>query len=257
VKYLLLKGPYKDRIKRFIALDGSVHTKVGTTSVGSRRYRLAFSGPGGHSYRAFGSVNPMYAMGNFLTEFATTKVPEQTTYGVGVLGGGTSVNSIPVDAWVEIDMRSVSPDELSKLENRMKMIAAEAAEAENKARSTRNGKIEFKLTLVGDRPAGSVSHPLLGSNLPPGARATVTENTELAAYAWESLKAHGVKPELDAGSTDANVAMNLGIPSISIGPGLGDRNHSLDEWLDVGKDVSMRQLGIVLTTVLATAGMRH
>jgi tripeptide aminopeptidase len=260
VKHLLHKGAFKDRIKSFIAVESGSGGggRITTTSLGSKRYRLTFTGPGGHSYRAFGSVNPMYALGNFLVEFATIKVPPLTTYGVGVIGGGTSVNSIPVNAWVEIDMRSASIEEVANLEKRMREIATAAAEAENKARSTKNGRVAMNLELIGDRPAGSVVHPLLGARLPANAKipATVTKNTELAVYAWEAVAAHGLKPELDTSSTDANVPMSLGIPAISLSSGVSDRTHSLDEWLDVSKDVSMRQLGIVFATVLATAGMR-
>ena len=258
VKHLFLKGRYRDKIKTFIALDGANPARVVTTALGSRRYRLTFSGPGGHSYRAFGSVNPMYAMGHFLVEFAKIQVPALTTYGVGVLGGGTSVNSIPLQAWVEIDIRSAAPAEIVKIEQRMKEIATAAAEAENKARSTKNGKTEAKLELIGDRPAGSITHPLLGSRQPGAAAipATVTMNTELVAYAWQAIIAHGLQPEVDTASTDANLPMSLGIPAITLAAGVADRAHSLDEWLDVEQEGSMRQLGIALTTVLATAGMR-
>jgi tripeptide aminopeptidase len=198
----------------------------------------------------------MYAMGQFLVEFAATKVPERTSYSVGVAGGGTSVNAIPEKAWIEIDMRSASPVEVDKLENRMKSIAAAATEAENKARSTRNGRIDAKFELLGDRPAGSVSYLPLASHQPAGLRATVTENTQLVGYAWEAMTAHGLKPELEALSTDANVPISLGIPAITISPGAGERNHSLDEVLNVSKEASIRQFGTVLTTLLATAGMR-
>src|SRR5262249_16331327 len=141
MKYLFLKGRYKDRIKTFIGLDGINPAQITTTSVGSRRYRLTFTGPGGHSYSAFGLVNPMYAAGQFMAEFAKAQVPELTTYNVGVIGGGTSVNSIPVEAWMEIDMRSVAPAELTKVEARMQELALAAVEAENRARSTKNGSI--------------------------------------------------------------------------------------------------------------------
>ena len=258
VKYLFLKGPYKDRIKTFIALDGVNPSQITTTSVGSRRYRLIFTGPGGHSYSAFGLVNPMYAAGQFMVDFAQTQVPQLTTYNVGVIGGGTSVNSIPLEAWTEVDMRSVVPDELAKLESRMKELALAAAETENRARSTKNGRIEVNMQLVGDRPAGSTAHPLLGTRLAAGARSpeSATKNTALVEFAWAAVSAHGLKPELNASSTDSNIAMSLGLPAITIASGSGDRMHSLDEWLEVDKETSMRQLGIAMTTVLAAAGMR-
>jgi len=257
MKHLFLKGPYKDKIKTFVGLDGGMPARVTTTSLGSRRYRLMFTGPGGHSYGAFGTVNPMYAMGQFLVEFGAIKVPAQTSYSASVAGGGTSVNAIPGESWMEIDMRSASPVELTRLENRMKEIATAAAAVENKARSTKNGSIGVKFELVGDRPAGSMALPS-GLQQPGAAEVpvTVTKDTPLVFFASEAVKAHGLKPEFLAGSTDANVAMSLGIPAITISPGAGDRAHALDEWADAGKELSMRQLGIVMTTVLATSGIR-
>jgi tripeptide aminopeptidase len=158
MKYLFLKSPYKDRIKTFIAMDGLTPQKIMTTALGSKRYRLSFTGPGGHSYHAFGLVNPMYAVGQFLVDFAKTEVPDLTTYNVGVIGGGTSVNSIPAEGSMEVDIRSVSPAEVAKIEARMQDLAEAAVEAENHARSTKSGKIELKVDLIGDRPPGSTSH---------------------------------------------------------------------------------------------------
>jgi acetylornithine deacetylase/succinyl-diaminopimelate desuccinylase-like protein len=159
---------------------------------------------------------------------------------------------------MEIDMRSASPIELARLENRMKEIASAAAEAENRARSTTNGKIELKLELLGDRPAGSMA-------IPPGFRrsdqaevpVTVTQESPLVLVASEVVKAHGLEPQFGVGSTDANVPMSIGIPAITLSPGVGGRAHSLDEWSDSNREMSLRQLGIVLTTILAIAGARN
>jgi tripeptide aminopeptidase len=258
-KHLFLMGPYKGKIGAFIALDGIHAERLVTTAVGSRRYRLTFAGPGGHSYLAFGTVNPMYAMGAFLTQFGTMKVPPLTTYSVGVTGGGTSVNAIPVSAWLEIDMRSTELSELNKMESQMREFASAAVAAENKARSAKNGEITIKIDLIGDRPAGAATHPLLGTKLPAAAAASanLARNSQLAEFAWEAIAATGLKPEADASSTDANVAMSLGIPAITISAGVGDRIHSLDEWLDADKEVSVRQMDIVMATILAAAGMRR
>jgi tripeptide aminopeptidase len=259
MKYLFLKSRYKDRIKTFIAIDGLSPHKIMTTALGSRRYRLSFTGPGGHSYRAFGLVNPMYAMGQFLVDFAKTEAPALTTYNVGMIGGGTSVNSIPGEGSMEVDIRSVSPVEIAKIEARMRDLAKAAVEAENHARSTKSGKIELRVDLIGDRPAGSTSHPLLGVHRPPAATEpeNPARNTRLVEFAWQAAIAHGMKPELDTASTDANIAMSLGIPAITIASGTGDRMHALDEWIDVDKDKSLPQICVALTTILATAGLRE
>jgi hypothetical protein len=258
MKHLFLKGPWKDKIKTFIAMDGLGLSNVMTTALGSKRYKLTFTGPGGHSYRAFGLVNPMYAMGQFMVEFAKTQVPELTTYNIGVIGGGTSVNSIPSEGSMEVDIRSVSPPEVEKVSQRMETLARAAVDAENTARSTKAGKIELKVELVGDRPAGTTVNPFFGARLPGAAAApeTAARNSRLAAWAWQALIVQGVKPVLDTSSTDANIAMNLGIPAITIASGSGDRMHALDEWMDVGKDKSMKHIGMALTTVLAAAGLR-
>jgi len=255
MKHLFLKGAYKHKIKTFIDIDGGTPARVVTTALGSRRYKLTFTGPGGHSYGAFGTVNPMFAMGQFLVEFGAIKVPAQTSYSASVAGGGTSVNAIPMESWMEIDMRSASPGELTRLETRMKEIANAAAAAENKARSTKNGSIAVKLDLVGDRPAGSMPLPAGLSASASDTPVTVKDGT-LVLFAAEAVRAHGLQPEFVASSTDSNVAMSIGIPAITIAGGAGDRAHALDEWLDADKAVSMRQLGIITATVLAAAGMQ-
>ena len=110
VKFLMQKGKYKDRITEFIAIDGGQQGSITRGGVGSRRYRVTFKGPGGHSYGAFGLVNPAYAMGSAIARFSQIKVPQQpkTTFNVGVVSGGTSVNSIPAEVQMVVDMRSVS-----------------------------------------------------------------------------------------------------------------------------------------------------
>ena len=116
VKYLLTKGKYKDRIRQLIAIDGGEQGNMTNGALGSRRYRVTFKGPGGHSYGAFGLVSPSLAMGNAIQKFSRVQVPAKpkTTFNVGVVGGGTSVNSIPVDVFMDVDMRSESPEELTK-----------------------------------------------------------------------------------------------------------------------------------------------
>ena len=252
MKHLFLEGPFKDKIKTFIALDGFNPAQVTTTAMGSRRFRVTFSGPGGHSQLDFGTVNPMYAGGEFLVAFSRIPVPELTTDNVGVVAGGTSVNAIAESVSMEVDIRSVTPDVIAELERRMREIAAAAVQAENNARSTKNGAIEVEIEVIGDRPAGSIQDPLLGLRQ-PGNRA---RDRQLAQLAWEAVIAHGFEPELRTLSTDANIPMSLGVPAITIAAGVGDRAHSPDEWLDVDPEVSMRQLGMAMTTILAAAGLR-
>ena len=155
-KYLLQKGKYKDRIKQFIAVDGGDQSSITNGGVGSRRYRVTFKGPGGHSYGAFGLVNPAYAMAGAIAKFSRIAVPQKpkTTFNVGVVGGGTSVNSIPFEVHMDIDMRSESCAELKKVDEQFLAIVREAVDEENKARSTREGKISADPKMIGDRPCG-------------------------------------------------------------------------------------------------------
>ncbi len=243
MRYLFTKGPLKDKVKAFMSVEGGSANGITTGGVGSRRYRVTFSGPGGHSYGAFGLVNPMYALGQAAAEFSHTEVPEKpkTTFGIGVIGGGTSVNSIPLSVWMDIDMRSESPEELNKVEARMFKIMNDSTEAENKARSTKEGKITVDIKKIGDRPAGSID-----------------EKSPLVQEATAAVVANGFKPGYGFGSTDSNIPMSLGIPAITIGkngPNSGGRAHSLDEWLDVAKAPMLQGMDACLTVILTVAGM--
>lgn len=242
VRYLFTKGKYKDRIKYFFSMDGTDGKRVVNGGVGSKRYRVTFKGPGGHSYGAFGLVNPMAAMSQTVTELYKVEVPKtpKTTYAASVTGGGTSVNSIPDSVFMEFDMRSVSADELAKLEKRFLAIVPEAVAAENAARSTKEGPIKAELKVIGDRPAG---------NTPA--------TSELVKIAQAAVTANGLTPELNSSSTDANMPMSLGIPGITIGSGgSGGRAHSLDEWIDVEKGASLKGMLPGLTMLMAAADLR-
>ncbi len=130
--------------------------RIATGGVGSKRYRVTFNGPGGHSYGAFGLVNPMYAMADAIARLGRVKVPARpkTTYSASVTGGGTSINSIPNSVWTEFDLRSEAPEELDRLERAFLELVRDAVAAENAARSTRNGVVTADLVKIGDRPAG-------------------------------------------------------------------------------------------------------
>jgi len=241
MRYLFGKGKYKDRIKAFFSMDGTDASRVTFGAVGSRRYRVAFHGPGGHSYGAFGIVNPMAAMGRAIDQLYLTKVPAQprTTYAASVVGGGVSVNSIPADVWLEVDMRSESKDELAKLDAHFMAILKEAAEHENASRDTRFGKVTVTPKLIGERPTGATSEDAL-----------IVRTTAAA------VRAAGYTPSLGASSTDANIPISLGIPAVTIGSGgAGGRAHSLDEWIEVAKPESVKGMTVGLAAVLAMAGV--
>jgi tripeptide aminopeptidase len=240
-KYLLQKGKYKDRIKSFISIDGGTQSAIVTGGLGSRRYRVTFKGPGGHSYGAFGLVSPAFAMGNAMTKFSHLQVPAapRTTFNVGVVGGGTSVNSIPVDMYMLVDMRSESPEELKKVDEAFQRVVREAVDEENRTRDTGEGKIVADVKLIGDRPSG-----------------TTPTSAYLVQAAAAVSRSFGFSPTFQIGSTDANVPISMGIPAITIGRGAGGRSHSLDEWMDVSKEKNVQAGEVVLATILAAANAR-
>jgi acetylornithine deacetylase/succinyl-diaminopimelate desuccinylase-like protein len=241
VRHLFHEGKYKDRIKAFFTVDSPEMDNLATGGVGSKRYRVVFRGPGGHSYGAFGIVSPMNAMASAIAELARTYVPAKpkTTYSASVVGGGTSVNAIPNEAWMEVDLRSEAPVELARLEARLHAILAQAVEAENHARSIAQGSVTVEAKLIGDRPAG-------GTSL----------ESDIVRLSTAALQAHGFAPKHVASSTDANIPMALGIPAIKIGSGgSGGRAHSLEEWIDVEKAASLRGMAATLTAILAVAGV--
>ncbi|MGH9331283.1 MAG: M20/M25/M40 family metallo-hydrolase, partial [Vicinamibacterales bacterium] len=212
----LFNGELKGRIDRFVSVDG---TGLGIThiGVGSRRYRVAFKGPGGHSYGAFGLANPIHALGRAIAKIGDFQVPSEpkTTFNVGRIGGGTSINSIAFEAWAEVDMRSADSAALQSVDANFHRAVDAALEEEN-LRWGNRGKLAVEKTLVGDRAAG----------LTPASAAIVQA-------AMSVTKALGLAVSLDDGSTDANVPMGLGIPALTIdGGGRGTGAHALGETFD-------------------------
>jgi acetylornithine deacetylase/succinyl-diaminopimelate desuccinylase-like protein len=238
VKYLLQRGKYKDRITSFISIDGGDQGPVVNGALGSKRYRVTFKGPGGHSYTAFGLVSPAFAMGTAIAKFSRVMVPAnpKTTFNVGVVGGGTSVNSIPTEMFMDVDMRSESPGELHTLVTTFQAIIREAVDEENRTRSTAQGKVGADVKLIGDRPSGETA---ISSSLVQSTTAAV--------------KAFGLTPTYGIGSTDSNIPISLGIPAVTIGRGNSARSHALDEWVDIEKQSSVRAAQVALTVILAAA----
>jgi acetylornithine deacetylase/succinyl-diaminopimelate desuccinylase-like protein len=242
VRHLFTKGKYKDQVKAFFSLDGTGMDRLVTSGTGSKRYRITYKGPGGHSYGAFGIVNPMGALGQTVTDLYKVRVPAQpkTTYSASVVGGGTSVNSIPEQVWLEVDMRSVQPDELAKLERQFLGIVDRAVEAENAARSTEEGTITADKKKIGDRPAGETA-----------------ASTEIVQFAEAAYRAEGIEVKRTASSTDSNLPMSLGIPAVTMSRlATGGRAHAPDEWIGIEKPENVKLKRILLATLLATAGVQ-
>jgi tripeptide aminopeptidase len=233
VKYLFNEG-MKGQIDRFVSIDG---TGLGIThiAVGSLRYRVTFKGPGGHSYGAFGLSNPMHALGRAVATISQFEVPDnpKTTFNVGRMGGGTSVNAIPFDAWFEMDMRSASASALQALDQKFHRAVDDAVKAED-ARWGKN-VLTVDKALVGNRPAG----------LTPA-------NSPIVQAAVSVTRALGFPITLDEGSTDSNIAMNLGIPAVTIdGGGRGRGSHALDEQFDSTNSWQGSQRALLLAVALS------
>jgi len=243
VKHLFLKGPYKDRIRMFISLDpfGSGND-ITVAGIGSKRFKVTFRGPGGHSFGSFGQVNPAYALGNAMAKLSRMQVPARpkTTFNVGVVGGGTSVNSIPYESWMDVDIRSETKEELNKTVEMFSRYMRESAEEENRARGTAQGRIEVDIMQIGDRPFGQI---------PIGAPIVQTAATVIQGF--------GMTPAYGVSSTDSNIPLSLGIPAITLeSGGTGGRNHTLDEWIDVERTTSLRGLNVAMGVLLALAGVQ-
>jgi tripeptide aminopeptidase len=209
----------KGEIDDFISIEPGEANHVADGGVGSYRYKVTYIGPGGHSYGAFGIANPANALGRTVAHIADFQVPTdpKTTFNVGVLGGGTSVNAIPFAAWFEFDERSADMTSLDALDAKFKAAVQQGLDEEN-TRWHNKGKLSVNIESVGIRPAGHTD-----------------SNSPIVLDAAASIKALGLgDPSFGAGSSDSNIPMNLGIPAITIGGGGHDQGaHSLNETDDI------------------------
>ncbi len=216
VKHLFREGG--PRIDAFISIDGTDPSRITNKGLGSHRYRVTFQGPGGHSWGAFGLANPAHALGRAIRTFedgadAFTRSGPRTSYNVGRIGGGTSVNSIPFEAWMEVDMRSESQQSLEAVDRIFQDAMRRGLDEENAIRRS-GAPLAVDVELIGDRPSGAVpdDHPFV-----------------LRAVAASQVLGTGA--EIGRGSTDSNIPLAKGIPSLTLGGGgEGGRVHSLDEW---------------------------
>jgi len=235
VKYLVNEGKYRGQMDAFISIDGDGQNTIFDREIGSRRYRVTISGPGGHSYLNFGRVNPAHALGRVIALLANMEVPSspKTVYNVGRIGGGTSVNSIPFDAWMEFDMRSENEDELSRLEQRFLKLVHQGVDEENRFRAASGTELKLDAKQLAVRRA-----------IPD------EKNSELVSAAvWASQKLGMGAPQRKGGSTDSNAAAIAGIPAMTMDGGGGAGSlHSPEEWFEPAG--SSKGIAKLLLTVL-------
>lgn len=213
----LFSGSARDAIAA-IALDGAGDERIVHRALGSLRYRIDFRGAGGHSWTSYGVPNPVHAAAIAAARAARLAIPAdpRTTLSVVRTGGGLSLNSIPESAWLEVDLRSVSPAMLDRYDGELRDIVREAAQDENARRARGTAPLTSHVSLIGDRPSGETprDHPLV-------------------EMAIEATRLIGRAPELATASTDANVPISRGIPAIAIGAGgRGGDAHTEGEWFD-------------------------
>jgi tripeptide aminopeptidase len=231
---------YRPELHAVIVLDGSGTDHVTTKALASRRLEVVITGPGGHSWSDFGMPNPINALVRGSVRFINTKVPvnPRTTFNLGQVEGGTSVNSIPYEAKLKVDLRSESEDEIARMEAAFReCMAAGVKDEMDNARDRSRGKLEWKVNLIGSRPGGELASdsPLLAA----------------LRIADDSL---GNKSRVERSSTDANIPLSLGIDAIAIGAGgNGGGAHSLQEWYEPeGRELGLKR---VLLTLLEVAGV--
>ena len=238
VRHLFRDGA--QRPDYFISVDGT-GTDVTSRAVGSHRYRVTYKGPGGHSYGAFGMPNPIHALGRAIAAISDIQVPAtpKTTFNVGVVSGGTSVNSIAGSAAMDVDLRSESPAALDSVTSRFRAAVDAALAAENARWPKSAVRLSVDVEEIGLRPAGGQA-----------------DSAPIVQAALAAARTLGFTPRTNASSTDANIPMSLGLPGITIdGGGDGDGAHSLGEWYDDGAQGWLGpQWALLIVTALARDG---
>ena len=218
----LFDSELKGKIDYFISVDGTGF-EIASRAVGSNRFRVTYKGPGGHSYGAFGIPNPIHAMGRAIAGISEIQVPAtpKTTFNVGVISGGTSVNSIAFEATLEVDMRSEDADALRAVDEKIHVALQKALDAENArwpGERAARAKLSLVIDTIGIRPTGGQS-----------------DTVRLVQVALQAARTLGVTTSTVASSTDANIPISLGLPGITIdGGGNGAGTHSLNEWYEDG-----------------------
>lgn len=238
----LLTQEFVGKINYFISVDGAGGAGITSRAVGSHRYTISFEGPGGHSYGAFGMTNPMHAMGRAIARIADLQVPAgaRTTFNVGVVRGGTSVNTITPLAQMEVDMRSESAENLLEMDRRIR-AAVDTAVTEELARwPNSRAPIRVKYDTIGIRPTGG-----------QGDDAYIVRTAMAAAGLLDDGLAW--TPRTGASSTDANLPISMGIPAITInGGGRGGGAHGTEEWYQETPDsYKGPQFALLIVTALA------
>jgi acetylornithine deacetylase/succinyl-diaminopimelate desuccinylase-like protein len=239
MRHIFADRTLRERIGAMLVLDGAGTDTVVTQALGSRRFEVTVRGPGGHSWSDFGVVNPIIVLADAIHRFRATNIPSspKTTFNIGVISGGTSVNSIPETAMMRVDIRSTAMEQMDRLELALRESVNAAVERANTSKNGTAADISAQIRVIGNRPA---------AELPPDSRL-------LAAI--RAVDAHlNNSSHIHRASTDANIPLSLGCEAIAIGTGgTGGGAHTLQEWYDPrGRDLGLKR---ILLAVVAMAGL--
>lgn len=246
MRYLCRQSPFASRIRSFLVLDGPSTEHYTAEALGCRRYELAVSGPGGHSWSDFGAANPVHALSRAVASFVDIHAPRAVAGGTGrysfnfgVIDGGTTVNAIPASARAKVDLRAENPVLLEALAHALAQALTEAVGHENDHALA--GRVTAKRKENGDRPSGALP-----------------DDSPLLSYIRAVDSELGIQSAIDCASTDANVPLSLGLPALSIGAGgSGGGAHTTAEWYSPsGREIGLRRIVLLLGLMLreTTAG---
>jgi len=237
MRHIFEKSRWGNRIDEIIVIDGSGIDSIIGQGLGSRRFEIVVHGPGGHSWSDFGQPNPIVAISRIVSRFSQIPLPQspKTTFNFGVISGGTSVNSIPEMAQVSVDLRSISGQELQRLEDELRGVIH--TEIPARGRDGTPAKLRFELKKIGDRPAGELP-----------------EDSHILEV-FRSVDAHlGIQSQMRRASTDANIPIAMGREAVTVGAGgTGGGAHTVREWFDpAGRSLALKR---ILLAVLAVSGI--
>jgi tripeptide aminopeptidase len=243
MRHVFATPRWRDAIAYSVVVDGAGADTVVAEALGSRRFEVIVRGPGGHSWSDFGAPNPIIVLSRAIEIFSRTQVPAspKTTFNVGVIRGGTSVNSIPESASMRVDLRSTSMSEIDRLERALRVALDHAVASENQAAAQQGTRrphvVQSEVVEIGNRPAGELA---------PNARLLKVIRAVDAQL--------GNAAQVQRASTDANIPLSLGREAIAIGGGgSGGGAHTLQEWFDCnGRELGLRR---ILLTMLALSGV--
>lgn len=235
----LCKNGMSGKITSFLVLDGATTDHITSQALGSRRYEVTFTGPGGHSWSDYGTANPVHALARAMTLFSDVKVSTnpRCSINVGVIEGGSSINAIPAQARAKVDIRSERNDKMDDLVAALHASVEKAQDIENSRAAM--GKVTGRLKEIGSRPA-----------------ARLAENAPILSYV-RAVDAHlGIRAHIECASTDANIPLSLGIPAVSIGAGgQGGGAHTMQEWFSPeGRDLGLKRIFLTLCLLLNEIG---